>query len=80
MFLFTLICQCLGFPFSTAVNINNFNKLQILREGTEEKNQAMVGAIPYCGEYPGPGFGDKFRSAKQIDGISKAGGDKMADG
>ena len=45
---------------------------------TEEKNQALAGAIPYCGEYPGPRFEDKFRSANQMDGISKAGGDKMA--
>ena len=40
--------------------------------GTEGKNQALVGAIPYCGEYPGPRFEDKFRSANQMDGISKA--------
>ena len=42
------------------------------------ENQALVGAIPFCGEYPGPRFEDKFRSANQIDGISKAGEDKMA--
>ena len=40
---------------------------------TEGKNQALVAAIPYCGEYPGPRFEDKFRSANQMDGISKAG-------
>ena len=34
--------------------------------------QALVGAIPYCGEYPGPRFEDKFPSANQMDGISKA--------
>ena len=39
---------------------------------TEGKNQALVGAIPYCGEYPGPRFEDKFQSANQMDGISKA--------
>ena len=39
---------------------------------TEGKKQALVGAIPYCGEYPGPRFEDKFRSANQMDGISKA--------
>ena len=39
----------------------------------------MVGAIPFCGEYPGPRFEDKFRSANQIDGISIADGGKMAD-
>ena len=39
----------------------------------------MAGAIPFCVEYPGPRFEDKFRSANQMDGISKAGGDKMAD-
>ena len=27
----------------------------------------------------GPRFEDKFRSANQMEGISKAGGDKMAD-
>ena len=40
---------------------------------TEGGNQALAGAIPYCGEYPGPRFEDKFRSANQMDGISKAG-------
>ena len=39
---------------------------------TEGKNQALFGAIPYCGEYPGPQFEDKFRSANQMGGISKA--------
>ena len=28
--------------------------------------------------YPGPRFEDKFQSANQMDGISKAGEDKMA--
>ena len=42
------------------------------------ENQALVGAIPFCGEYPGPRFEDKFRSANQMEGILKAGGDKMA--
>ena len=42
------------------------------------ENQALAGAIPFCGEYPGPRFEDKFRSASQMDRISKAGGDKMA--
>ena len=46
---------------------------------TEGKNQTLVGAIPFCGEYPGPWFEDKFRSANQIDGISLADGGKMAD-
>ena len=45
---------------------------------TERKNQALVGATPFCGEYPGPQFEDKFRSANQMDEISKAGADKMA--
>ena len=45
---------------------------------TEGKNKALVVAIPFCGEYPGPRFEDKFRLANQMDGISKAGGDKMA--
>ena len=51
----------------------------ILDERTEGKNQTLVGAIPFCGEYPGPRFEDKFRSANQIDGISIADGGKMAD-
>ena len=46
---------------------------------TEEKNQALVGVIPFCGEYPGPRFEDQFRSANQMDGISIAEGGKMAD-
>ena len=43
------------------------------------ENQALVGATPFCDEYPGPRFEDKFRSANQIDGISIAEGGKMAD-
>ena len=43
---------------------------------TEGKNQTLVGAIPFCGEHPGPRFEDKFRSANQIDGISIADGGK----
>ena len=43
------------------------------------ENQALVGAIPFCGEYPGPRFEDKFRSANQMDRISIADGGKMAD-
>ena len=39
---------------------------------TEGENQALAGAIPYCGEYPGPRFEDKFRSANQMEGISNA--------
>ena len=46
---------------------------------TEGKNQTLVGAIPFCGEYPGPRFEDKFRSANQIDGISIADEGKMID-
>ena len=46
---------------------------------TEGKNQAFIGAIPFCGEYPGPRFEDKFRSSNQMDGISIAEGGKMAD-
>ena len=44
----------------------------------EGKNQALVGTIPFCGEYLGPRFEDKFRSANQMGAISKDGGDKMA--
>ena len=36
------------------------------------ENQALVGTIPFCGEYPGPQFEDKFRSANQMDEISIA--------
>ena len=37
------------------------------------ENQALAGAIPYCGEYPGPRFEDKFQSANNdMDGTSKA--------
>ena len=46
---------------------------------TEGKNQALVGALPFCGEYPGPRSEDKFRSSNQMDGISIADGGKMAD-
>ena len=45
---------------------------------TEEKNQVLVGGIPFCGEHPGPRFEDKFLSANQMGEISKAGGDKLA--
>ena len=38
--------------------------------GTEGKNQALVGAVPFCGEYLGSRFEDKFRSANQMNGIS----------
>ena len=41
------------------------------------ENQALAGATQFCGENPGPQFEDKFRSANQMDEISKAGGDKM---
>ena len=51
----------------------------LLTRTTEGKNQTLVGAIPFCGEYPGPRFEDKFQSANQIDGISIADGGKMAD-
>ena len=43
------------------------------------ENQTLVGAIPFCGEYPGPRFEDKLRSANQIDGISIADGVEIAD-
>ena len=53
--------------------------LEIIVNITEGKKQALVGAIPFCGEYPGPRFEDKFRSSNQMDGISIADGGKMAD-
>ena len=46
---------------------------------TEGKNQVLVGALPFCGEYPGPRSEDKFRSSNQMNGISIADGGKMAD-
>ena len=54
--------------------------LGLCRLVTQRKNQALVGAIPFCGEYPGPRFEDKFPSSNQMDGISIADGVKMADG
>ena len=59
----------------TRNDVKTKNQGQIITEG---KSQALVGAMPFCGEYLGPPFEDKFRSANQMDGISKAGGDKMA--
>ena len=52
---------------------------QAVLELTEGKNQALVGALPFCGEHPGPRSEDKFRSSNQMDGISIADGGKMAD-
>ena len=49
-----------------------------LPKGNRGENQALLGAIPFCGEYPGPRFEDKFQSANQMNGIPKAGRDKMA--
>ena len=46
----------------------NFD-LSLEREG---KNQTLVGAIPFCGEHPGPRCENKFQSTNQIDGISIA--------
>ena len=54
-------------------------QLVLLVYQTEGKNQALVGALPFCGEYPGPRSEDKFRSSNQMDGISIADGGKMAD-
>ena len=51
-----------------------------VRSMNRGKNQALVGAIPFCVEYPGPRFEDKFRSTNEMDGISIADGGKMADG
>ena len=56
-----------------------FHSLSFHLESDRGENQALVGAIPFCGEYPGPRFEDKFRSANQMDGISIADGGKMAD-
>ena len=54
----------------------NYQTHRDLSKRTEGKNQALVGAIPFGGEYPGPRFEDKFQSANQLHGISKAGEDK----
>ena len=51
----------------------------LLLQPSEGKNQALVGTIPFCGEYAGPRFEDKFRSANQMNGISIADRGKMAD-
>ena len=59
------------------INIQGMQGL-FLSATTEGENQALVEAIPFCGEYPSPRLEDKFRSANQMDEISKAGGDKMA--
>ena len=56
------------------VEFSNVLAVQINRG----KNQVLVGTIPFCGEYLVPRFEDKFRSANQMNGISKACGDKMA--
>ena len=50
----------------------------VLITETEGKNQALVEVIPFCGEHPGSWFEDTFRSANEMDGISKAGRGKMA--
>ena len=47
--------------------------------GHRGEKQALVGAIPFCSEYPGPRFEDKFRSSNQMDGNSIADGGKMVD-
>ena len=60
-------------------NKNKHKENVMLQRITEGKNQALVGAIPFCGEYPGPRFEDKFRSSNQMDRISIADGGKMAD-
>ena len=62
-----------------SVNLAVLRIAIVERIPTEGKNQTLVGAIPFCGEYPGPRFEDKFQSANQIDGISIADGGKMAD-
>ena len=62
---------------------NNFNippgSERELPIPTEGKNQALVGALPFCGEYPGPRSEDKFRSSNHMNGISITDGGKMAD-
>ena len=60
---------------------NPIPRREIFKSGQVNKgeNQTLVGAIPFCGEYPGSRFEDKFRLVNQIDGISIADGGKMAD-
>ena len=73
--------------FQTAIQKNEaklssfvqLENIMVSESATEGKNQALVGAIPFCGEYPDPQFEDKFRSSNQMDGISIADGGKMAD-
>ena len=38
---------------------------------TDRKKQPLVGAIPFCGQYPGPRFETKFRSANQMEFFGK---------
>ena len=56
-------CQSLG------ENIHQYfcQKKKHQASDNRGENQTLVGAIPFCGEYPGPRFEDKFRSANQID-------------
>ena len=61
---YLMVCQCGG---------------QHTHHCNRGENQALVGALPFCGEYPSPRSEDKFRSSNQMDGISIADGDKMAD-
>ena len=39
----------------------NVSRIGFCLRRIEGKNQTLVGAIPFCGEYPGPRFEDKFR-------------------
>ena len=62
--------------FSIVLSLILFYKLILITEG---KTQALVGAIPFCGEHPGPRLEDKFRLSNQMDGFLIADGGKMAD-
>ena len=61
--------------FSIVLSLILFYKLILITEG---KNQALIGAIPFCGEYPGPRLEDKFRLSNQMDEFLIADGGKMA--
>ena len=73
--------RVLGLVLSISLSVLHINLPWIISMNLTNrgKSQALVRATPFCGEYPGPRFEDKVRSANQMDRISIAGGGKMAD-
>ena len=71
--------DCVGLLKTEFINTADTKTQQsYLQFANREENQALAGAIPFCDEHPGSRFEDNFRTVNQIDGILKAGGDKMA--